>query len=211
MQFLNIIEAIDEYLDRLIQVRRLLADLDLPHTQRKTRAVVLSRAAKLKSKATGRLTADPENRASRPKSVPRKIPKPAVKKLKTGSLIENSTKIDDATLAVISMVPPATVMPRQPENQSAKERAIVRGRTKQPFKKKVAPLKSPAKTNVSALGGTIPTGPIVVSSQQIRIEHSLRQQDAAIRRDPFPSPNAIPLTAELLTQRWIQGSQSLAR
>jgi len=208
MQFPNIIKLIDEYLDRLIEVRRLLANLDLPATQRKASAIIQSRAAKLRSKATGRFAADTANRPSRPKFVPRKTPKPAVQKLKSESLIENSTKIRDTTLTAVSMAPSATVLPPEPENQSAEKRTIVRTRTKGRLKKGAAPVKSLAKTNVLALGGTIPTGPIVVSAQQIRIEHTLRQQEATVRRDPFTFPNTIPLTAELLRKHWIQGSQS---
>lgn len=206
MQFPNIIGLIDEYLDRLIEVRRLLANLDLPATQRKASAVIQSRAAKLRSKATGRFAADTANRPSRPKFVPRKTPRHAVRKLKSESLIENSAKIRDTTVTAVTTVPSATVLPPEPENRSAEKKTTVPTRTKQRLKKGVAPVKSLAKGNVLALGGTIPTGPIVVSAQQIRIEHSLRQQEATVRRDPFPFPNAIPLTAELLRKHWIQGS-----
>jgi hypothetical protein len=204
MQFPNIIGLIDEHLDRLIKVRRLLADLDLPATQRQ-------RAANLKSKSMGRLASDPVNRTSRRGSVSGKTPKRAGQNLKIESLIRNSPTIVEASLNAASMAAAAAVMPREPKSQSVEKRAVVRTRIPQPTKKRVAPLKSPAKTNALALGGTIPKGPIVVSAQQIRIEHSLKQQEATVRLASFPSSNAIPLTAELLTQRWIQGSQSSAR
>jgi len=211
MQFPHVIALIDEYLDRLIEVRRLLADLDLQAAKRKAAAIVPSRVAQLKSKVTGRLAARPIDLASRPRFVPRKTSKPLVQKLTTESLIEKPTMPREATLAAVFIAPPATVMPRGPDNQNAKQKAMVHPRTNLPSKKRVVPLRISAKTSVSALGGTIPTGPIVVSAQQIRIEHSLRQQEATVRRDPFSSPNTIPLTAELLTQRWIQSSQYSAR
>lgn len=211
MQFPHIIELIEEYLDRLIEVRRLLADLDLQAVKRKASAVVPGRAAQLKSKVTGTLAVRPLNRASKPRFESRKTRKPLVQKLKTESLIEKSTMPREATLAAVFIAPPATVMPRELGNQNAEQRALVRPRRYLPSRKRVAPLKSSVKTSALALGGTIPTGPIVVSAQQIRIEHSLRQQEATVRRDPFSSPNTSPLTAELLTQRWIQGSQSSAR
>jgi len=210
MQFPNIIELIDEYLDRLIQVRRLLADIDLPDTQRKTRAAVLSRAAQLKS-AADRPTAASENRPSSPKSVPRKTPKPAVQKRKAGNLADNPTKVDGATMSVTSVAASATVKANGPEKQSTERRSSVRARTRRTSKKRVAPSESPAIASKTALGGTIPIGPVVVSSQQIRIEQSLKQQETAVNIGPYLSPNTIPLTAELLTQRWVQGSQTLAR
>jgi hypothetical protein len=211
MQFPHIIELIDEYLDRLIEVRRLLADLDLPAANRKAPAVAPSRAAQLKSKATGRLAARSINRASKRRFVPRKTRKPLVQKLKAENLIEKSTMPREATLAAVYRAPPATVMPRELGNQNAEQRIMVHPRKNLPSKRRIAPLKSSVKTGVLALGGTIPTGPIVVSAHQIRIEHSLRQQVTTVRRDPFSSPNTLPLTAELLTQRWIQGSQPSAR
>jgi hypothetical protein len=209
MQFPHIIELIDEYLYRLIEVRRLLADLDFPDDNRKAPAVAPSRSAQLKSKVTRRLAGSPIIRASRPRFVPRKTRKPLVQTLKTESLIETSTLPREATLAAVSTAAPA--LQREPENQNAEQRAMVRPRANLPSKKIVAPLKSSVKTSVLALGGTIPTGPIVVSAQQIRIEHSLRQQEATVRRGSSSSSNTIPLTAELLTQRWIQGSQSSPR
>jgi hypothetical protein len=63
------------------------------------------------------------------------------------------------------------------------------------------------KTGALALGGKIPTGPIVISAQHIRVEQSLKQKEFADERDVPSSPDFIPLTAELLAQRWIQGSQ----
>ena len=211
MQFPHIIELINEYLDRLIEVRRLLADLDLQAAKRKAPAVVPSQAAQLKSKVSGRLAAKPINRVSKDRFVPRKTHKPLVQKLKTEKLIEKSTMPREATLAAAFIAPPITGKPRERDNQNADQRAMGHRRTKLLSIRKVAPLKSSVKTSALALGGTIPTGPIVVSAQQIRIEHSLRQQEATVRRSPFSSPNTIPLTAELLTQRWIQGSQSSGR
>ena len=211
MQFPHIIELIDEHLDRLIEVRRLLAELDLQTAKRTAPPVIPSRAAQLKSKVIGRPAARPRHRASRPRFVPRKTREPLVQKLEPESLLEKSTMSREATLAAVFFAPPATVMPPEPDNQNAEQRAMVHPRKNLPSKRRAAPLKSSVKTSVLALGGTIPTGPIVVSAQQIRIEHSLRQQEATVRRDPFSSPNTIPLTAELLTQRWIQGSQSSAR
>jgi hypothetical protein len=211
MQFPHIIQLIDEYLGRLIEVRCLLADLDLQAAKRKAPAVVPGRAAQLKSKVTGRLAARPINRDAKPRFVPRKTQKPLVQKLKAENLVEKSTVPREATLAAVYIAPPPTVMPRELGNQNAEQRAMVHPRKNLPSKRRTAPLKSSVKTGALALGGTIPTGPIVVSAQQIQIEHSLRQQVATVRPDPFSSPNTIPVTAELLTQRWIQGLQSSAR
>lgn len=206
MQFPNIIELIDEYLGRLIEVRRLLADLDLPVTQRKTPIVVPTRAAKSNPKVKGELVASSVDQSSRRKLVHPTTLEPAVKEPKTESLLHAPAKVSDS-VAAISVTPVTTAKPREPEVQSAEKRTIARARTRQPSKKKTAIKESPAKTGALALGGKIPTGPIVISAEQIRNEESMRLKEPASGSGPSPSPNDVPLTAELLAQRWKQGSQ----
>jgi hypothetical protein len=192
-------------------VRRLLADLDSQTAKRKASAVVSNRAARSKSKVTARSATRAISQASRPELVPRKTRKSLAQGHKTESIVEKSAKSHEAIFAAVPIAPPASVIPREPDNQNAEPRVRVHPGKKLPSKRTVPPLKSSVKSSALALGGTIPPGPIVVSAQQIRIEHSLRQQEAIVRRDHFSSPSATPLTAELLTQRWIQGFQSSAR
>ena len=69
--------------------------------------------------------------------------------------------------------------------------------------------KPPVKSGTLALGGNIPTSPIVVPAEQIRYEQSLRQRESAIKaRGSFQTPSDVPLTAELLARRWMQGANA---
>jgi hypothetical protein len=211
MQFADIIELIDAYLERLIEARRLLAELDLPAPQVKAANVVPSRVARLKSKVVSKLP-DPAQEVARPKPQHRKTLTSAVQKLKSDSQLVVPAKIHGTSLDTVSAFHGATVKQREPEIRAIEKGTlsvtmpIVRARVSQPSLKKSVPLQPPVKMGALALGGKIPTGPIVVSAQQIRKELSLRQQEATAGRDPFLSPKSIPLTAELLAQRWIQGS-----
>jgi len=210
LQSSHIVELIDEYLDRLIEARRLLLGLNPQPAKKKAPAVTARRAARLKSKTTSGPAVGPLNRASRPKSSPRKARERLVQRLETENKIEKPTESREAALTEVLVAPAVTLIQREPDNQNAGPSVIVHPRKNVPSKRRAVPLTS-VKTSTLALGGAIPTGPVVVSAQQIRIEHSSRQQVATIRQDPISSSNTIPLTAELLTQRWIQGSQSSAR
>jgi hypothetical protein len=56
-----------------------------------------------------------------------------------------------------------------------------------------------------ALGGMVSAAPVFIPAAQIRQEHSQKSQELDAKFDSSESSTAVPLTAELLTQRWVQG------
>jgi hypothetical protein len=60
----------------------------------------------------------------------------------------------------------------------------------------VTPLATP-------LGGLVPTGPIFIPADQIRQKQSQSRQESVMERGASGPSAIVPLTAELLTQRWI--------
>jgi hypothetical protein len=58
------------------------------------------------------------------------------------------------------------------------------------------------------LGGFVPTGPIFIPAGLIRQKQSQSGQESVMERCASSQPATVPLTAELLTQRWIQSRVS---
>ena len=59
-----------------------------------------------------------------------------------------------------------------------------------------------------ALGGMVSAAPVFIPASQIRQERSQKWQELDAKFDSSESSAAVPLTAELLTQRWVQGLNS---
>lgn len=60
----------------------------------------------------------------------------------------------------------------------------------------------------SPLGGFVPNKPVYIPARQVQLDRSQNNEDAATTLLKSGRQTAIPLTAELLTQRWIQGLDS---
>ncbi|WP_035358588.1 hypothetical protein, partial [Edaphobacter aggregans] len=58
------------------------------------------------------------------------------------------------------------------------------------------------------LGGLLPTGPIFIPAELIRQKQSQSRQESVMKRGASGQPAIAPLTAELLSQRWIQSRVS---
>ncbi len=207
MQFSHIVDLIDAYLERLIEARRLLADFAISDTQKKSTTITSAHIATTNPVVGNRLRA-PMRQNAKLKLQTQEAFKGEVKKPKTESTRVSLQQDRGASLAAALELQPIPVKPRELEIQSIeksakseiKTRAI--SRTRKPSPRKPAP-KDPVKSGALALGGNIPTGPIVVQADQIRHEQSLRQR-ASETKASDPSSIDVPLTAELLAQRWTQ-------
>ena len=71
-------------------------------------------------------------------------------------------------------------------------------------------LKKPAVSKLSVtplatpLGGLVPTGPIFIPAELIRQKQSQSRQESVMERGASGPAAIVPLTAELLTRRWIR-------
>jgi len=185
-----------------------MANSDVQTSRKRAPASISKRAARSKSKLKDKPVARSINSASKPRLVPQKKREPLAQKSIAEGSIEKSTVSCQETPSPVSIVSSATTMPHEPDDRNVEEKVPEQPRKNLSLKRRIAPLKSPVKTNLLALGGAIPREPIVISAEQIRIEHCLRQQAATVLRGSSPPPNTIPLTVESLTQRWIKPPQS---
>jgi hypothetical protein len=193
MQNANIISLIDAHVERLLKVRCILAELNPPLSRRKVVTPTPNRTAQSKSAKRG--------------NARRKTSKSAVRKPYTERMSVAPTDDRRASPTAVSSLQRAAIAPNEPITQAIEK--SVRSHTTQPSRKKAVTQKPSAKSGTFALGGNIPNGPIVVPAEQIRYEQSLRQRESAIKaRDPFQTPSDVPLTAELLAQRWMQGANA---
>ncbi|RZU38900.1 hypothetical protein BDD14_0206 [Edaphobacter modestus] len=201
MQNANIISLIDAHVERLLKVRRILAELNLPLSRRKVVTPTPNRTAQSKSAKRGNAS--------------RKTSKSTVRKPYTERMSVAPTEDRSASPTAVSGFQRDAIAPNKPITQAI-EKSVLSGTTPvacslttQPSRKKPVTQKPSVRSGTFALGGNIPSGPIVVPAEQIRYEQSLRQRESAIKeRDPFQIPSDVPLTAELLAQRWMQGANA---
>ena len=59
-----------------------------------------------------------------------------------------------------------------------------------------------------ALGGMVSAAPVFIPAAQIHQERWQKRQELDAKFDSSKSSASVPLTAELLTQRWVQGLNS---
>lgn len=193
MDYANIISLIDAHLKRLLQVRSILAELNLPLSQGNVVTLIPNRTAQ-----SGSAKKDISHR----KTSKFIVRKPYTKRKSVAPAEDRS-----ASPPAISGFQSDAIPPSKPTTQAIEKIVSLgsipaaRSRRSQPPKKKLVAQKPPAKSGPLALGGKIPTGPVVVPAERIRYEQSLRQREAAIK-----APSDLPLTAEILAQRWIQGA-----
>jgi hypothetical protein len=203
MQYANIISLIDAYVERLLKVRRILAELNLPRSRRKVVTPTPNPTAQSKSAKRGN---------SRRKTSKSKVRKPYAKTMSVTLTEDRSASL---TLTVVSGHQRKAIAPIEPATQGIEKSVssgtipVARFRTTQQSRETHEIQKRPVKPGTLALGGNIPTGPIVVPAEQIRYEQSLRQRESAIKaRGSFQTPSDVPLTAELLARRWMQGANA---
>jgi hypothetical protein len=71
--------------------------------------------------------------------------------------------------------------------------------------RRLTPAKQPLALPRTALNNPAPARPVFIPAEQIRQEHMRKQEELKVETAGFSMAAAVPLTAELLTQRWIQG------
>lgn len=197
MQYANIISLIDAHVERLFEVRRILTELNLPLSRRKVVTPTPNRTAQSKSAKRG--------------NVHRKTSKSKVRKPYAERMSVAPTEDRSASPTAVSALQRDAKAPNEPTSQAIEKSVssgaipVARSRTTQPSREKPVIQKPPVKSGTLALGGNIPTGPIVVPAEQIRYEQSLKQRESAMKaRGSFQTPSDVPLTAELLAQRWMR-------
>jgi hypothetical protein len=215
MQNVHILALIDADLERLKKVRLLLTTLDTPPkgTQKRTRNPPVRsktlRTAERQKPAAPALQIDEHEVSQRKNARPAlRLKKPAVSNLGAASLAkapapaasESALVLDDQ----IRQEHPqgqraAHVVEESAFGQLAPIPRVARAQTqrKRLSKLSVTPLATP-------LGGLVPTGPIFIPADQIRQKQSQSRQESVMERGASGPSAIVPLTAELLTRRWIR-------
>ena len=217
MQYIHILALIDAELERLKKVRLLLTTLDTPSkgTQKRARNPPVRsktlRTAERQKPAAPAFQIDEHEVSQRKNARPAmRLKKPAVSNLGAASLAkapapaasESALVLDDqirqehpqgqraaqvveeSAFGQLAPIPLAARVPTQ-----RKRRAL--------SKLSVTPPATP-------LGGLVPTGPIFIPADQIRQKQSQSRQESVMERGASGPSAIVPLTAELLTRRWIR-------
>lgn len=182
MRYPHIVCLIDAKLDRLMKARQILSSthaVSLPSSPEIRTISALSRSVpkpKEVAFAPAKPAPQPEDlgRASTPGSPAESNP---------GSPAQVEPSAAEVTAKTSPLVPPSLMRVR-------------------PRKQRATSIKRALPALQRALGGSIPTGPVFVSSRHLLVESSNRTAGA---------PAGLPqeLTAELLTQRWLGNRVSL--
>jgi hypothetical protein len=214
MQYVHILALIDADLERLKKVRLLLTTLDTPPkgTQKRTWNPPV-RSETLRT-AEGQKPAAPAPRIDEHEVSQRKnarpamrLKKPAVSNLRAASLAKAPAPAASESALVLE------IRQEHPQGQRAQvveesafgrivptprvARVQTQRKRRSPSKLSVTPLATP-------LGGLVPTGPIFIPAEQIRQKQSQSRQESVMERGASGPSATVSLTAELLTQRWIQ-------
>jgi hypothetical protein len=223
MQYVHILALIDAELERLKEVRLLLTTLDTPlkGAQKKApnplvRSKTLRMAEKQKPTAPA-LLIDKHEVSQRKKPAPpaMRLKKPALSNPSAASFAkafppavsESALALDDQIRQEQPQGQRAPVVEESVFSQMATIPPVARVRTRRKSralsKLSVTPLATP-------LGGPVPTEPIFIPAEMIHPKQSRNRQESVAERGAAGPPAVVPLTAELLTQRWIQGSVTSA-
>jgi hypothetical protein len=219
MQYAHILTLIDADLERLKKARILLTTPDSPPkgTQKRApnppfRSKTLSTAARQKPAAPA-LQIDEHEVSQRKKARPAiRWKKPAASKLGAARLAKAPAPAASESALVLD----DRIRQEQPQGQRAQvveegvfgPATVPLGAGVQIRRKKRAPSKSSVTPPATPLGGIVPTGPIFIPAELIRQKQSQSRQESVMERGASGPPAIVPLTAELLTQRWIQSPVS---
>ena len=216
MQYAHILALIDADLERLKKARLLLTTDDTPRkgTQKRApnppvRSKTLRTAARQKPTAPV-LQIDEHEVLQRKQATPvRKLKKTALRN--PGAVrLANAPELAASQSA---LVPDAQIRQEQPQGQRAQVvdehafgqiAAIPLVARVQTQRKRRALSKLPAAPPATPLGGLVPTGPIFIPAELIRQKQSQSRQESVIEHGASGPPAIAPLTAELLTRRWIR-------
>lgn len=216
MQYVHILALIDADLERLKKVRLLLTTLDTPPkgTQKRARNPPVRsktlRIAERQKPAAPALQIDEHEVSQRENARPAmRLKKPAVSNLGAASLAkapapaasESALVLDDQIRREHPQGQRAQVVEESAFGQIAPIPLVARVQTQRKrralSKLSVTPLATP-------LGGLVPTGPIFIPAELIRQKQSQSRQESVMERGASGPSAIVPLTAELLTRRWIR-------
>ena len=217
MQYVHILALIDADLERLKKVRQLLTTLNTPPkgTQKRARNPPVRsktlRTAERQKPAAPALQIDEHEVSQRKKATPAmRLKKPAVSNLGAASLAKAPAPAASESALVLD----DQIRQEHPQGQRAalvvEESAFGRiapiplvARVQRERKRRA--LSKPSATPLATpLGGVVPTGPIFIPADQIRQKQSQSRQESVMERGASGPSAIVPLTAELLTRRWIR-------
>jgi hypothetical protein len=221
MQYAHILNLIDTYLNRLTEAREVLLSLATPCDRarnpatawpirmKKLRAPGKDKQAKLALEITApertQETAPPRTQAVARKRVavlspvPPRISKPTFVQDELFLPEQEQRTHENVVVEVLAEKEPKLLSPT--ESRPAVVKTVTR-------RKVTTRSKSSGPAVPRALGGMVSAAPVFIPAAQIRQERSQKMQESDAKFDSSESSAAVPLTAELLTQRWVQGLNS---
>jgi hypothetical protein len=225
MQHTYILSLIDAHLDRLIKARQILATLDTararpqPPAPRSLAPRSLAVPKALKTAGRKIPSSGSALQAERQEISPRK-------KATTATMAQTPSESNRAA-AALAQVPentvlkPASVADAQirldgHQGQAARKASKSADRETAPHlvvkvqtrRRRLVPKSLSSEPPARALGGSVPAAPIFIPAGQVFQERLQRQVESASEGIPSGSTASVPLTAELLARRWVQGLAS---
>jgi hypothetical protein len=220
MQYTHILNLIDTYLNRLTEAREVLFSLATPPDRarnpatggpirmKKLRAPGKDKQAKLALEITpperSQATAPPRKQAVARKWVDVRSPVPP--RISKPTFVQDELFLPEQEQRVHENVVAEVLAEKEPELLIPTEikPAVVKIVTR-----KVTTRSKPSGPAVPrALGGMVSAAPVFIPAAQIHQERSQKRQELDAKFDSSKSSVSVPLTAELLTQRWVQGLNS---
>jgi hypothetical protein len=212
MQYVHILNLIDDNLDRLTKARQLLLPLDGLPTSPPKRAIQPAARKKTRPKAGSEKPA-----TASPQISPRQSKKKA-----------NSTSIEPVAgrpPGIRRNKTPGPVLAPPPIQNQLFSPEQLEGPHQEPVVQRVRSAisvptvgKEPTQRNRSkrnrvpvavALSGSVSAAPVFIPAEQIRKERSQREAASRTKHEGGgPAGSTATLTAELLTRRWLQGPVS---
>jgi hypothetical protein len=213
MEYPHILNLIDDYLDRLTGARGVLLAADstaVSAQQYKTQPATAGKASgrRARGKQTTLLleSAPPQEPAAKSKTkkpTSKRSPKSQdfaptlpfaqdelfLQETTTAEPHEERVEVEEQGLPEVVVSAPSAIRVRAPRQPSARRNATTA-------------------VTARALGGLVSAAPVFIRAEQIRQERAEKVPKSGTKADGSGSAPPPPLTAEMLTQRWLQGLNS---
>jgi hypothetical protein len=214
MQYVHILNLIDDNLDRLTKARQLLLPLDGLPTNAPKRAIQPAAREKTRPKAGSEKPATPSLQNS-PRQSKKKANSTSIEPVAGKPPVIRRNKTPGPVLA------PPLILFSQEQLEGTQQEPVVQSASSAISVPTVG--KAPTQRNrgnrnrapvAAALSGSVSAAPVFIPAEQIRQERSQREAASGTKHEgggPDGSTAAVPvapLTAELLTRRWLQGPGS---
>lgn len=217
MQYIHILNLIDDNLDRLTKARQLLLPLDGLPTSAPKRVIQPAARKKARTKAGREKPATPPLQIS-PRQSKKKANSTSIESVASKPPVIRRNKTPDPVLA-----PPLiqNQLFSQEQLEGTHPEPVVQGvssATGVPTVGKAPTRRNRSKRNRApvavALSGNVSAAPVFIPAGQIRQERSQRGAASGTKHEvggpdgPTAAVPVAPLTAELLARRWLQGPVS---